>query len=178
MDKLQLLESVLGRGSKTNRDYYQFICPFHTGKHGPKLGVSMDTGGWKCWVCPSKGRSISGLFYKLNVPKDKIEISRQLWAEKIIRQFNEPKGTLNLPKEFRPLWEASGSFFYDKAKGYLNSREVNESDFIKHRIGYCESGRYSNMVIFPSYDEDGQLTFFLADHFYQIQVTNLQFQMI
>jgi len=51
MDKLQLLESVLGHGDKTNRDYYQFYCPFCSHRK-KKLGISLGTGKWKCWVCP------------------------------------------------------------------------------------------------------------------------------
>lgn len=160
MEKLQLLESVLGKGHKTNRDYYQFICPFHEGRNGPKLGVSLGSGGWKCWVCPSKGGSIQQLFKKLNQDPSKIQLARELWKEKQSYQKKETNESLKLPKEFKPLWEETGSFFYLKAKGYLHSRGVTEKDILKHRLGYCESGRYSDMVIFPSYDENNQLNFF------------------
>ena len=160
MDKLQLLESVLGRGSKTNRDYYQFICPFHTGKNGPKLGISLGTGGWKCWVCPSKGRSVSGLFGKLNVSKDKIQLSRQLWIDKVVYQPNEQVELISLPKEFRPLWQPTGSFYYEKAKGYLESRGVTEKEIIKYHLGYCETGKFADMIVFPSFNEDGQLNYY------------------
>lgn len=158
MDKIQLLESVLGKGHKTNRDYYQFICPFHDGKNGPKLGVSIGTGGWKCWVCPSRGNSISGLFYKLKQSKDKIATAKELWKEKIYFKV-EQQSILQLPREFKPLWQETGSFFYKKAKGYLESRGVDENEIIKHRLGYCESGKYSSMIIFPNYDDSGILTF-------------------
>lgn len=160
VEKLQLLESVLGKGSKSNRDYYQFICPFHEGRNGPKLGVSLGSGGWKCWVCPSKGGSIQQLFKKLNQDPSKIQLARELWAEKQVYQKKETNESFKLPKEFKPLWIESGSFFYQKAKGYLYSRGVTEMDILKHRLGYCETGRYSDMVIFPSYDENNQLNFF------------------
>lgn len=160
MEKLQLLESVLGKGQKTNRDYYQFICPFHEGRHGPKLGVSLGTGGWKCWVCPAKGGSIQQLFKKLRQGSDKIQFARELWKEKQIYQKKNQVESFKLPDEFKPLWTESGSFFHLKAKGYLFSRGVTEQDILKHRLGYCESGRYSDMVIFPSYDENGTLNFY------------------
>lgn len=177
MDKIQLLESVLGKGHRANRDYYQFRCPFHEERHGPKLGISIGTGGWKCWACPAKGRSISGLFWKLNLSKDKIQIARDLWTEKQIYQRVEQKSQLELPKEFKPLWESTGSFFYQKAKGYVESRGVTEADIIKHRLGYCESGKYANMIIFPSYSEDGFLTFwsgrsYLTDPQYKFTIPN------
>lgn len=160
MEKLQLLESVLGKGQKTNRDYYQFICPFHEGRHGPKLGISLGSGGWKCWVCPAKGGSIQQLFKKLRQGSDKIQFARELWKEKEEYKRKGQFESLKLPKEFIPLWQETGSFFYAKAKGYLHSRGVTEGDILKHRLGYCESGRYSDMVIFPSYDENGTLNFY------------------
>lgn len=160
MEKLQLLESVLGKGTKGNRDYFQFICPFHEGRNGPKLGVSLGSGGWKCWVCPAKGHSVQGLFKKLNQGSDKIQFARELWKEvQIYQKKNQPE-SFKLPTEFKPLWIESPSFFFKKAKGYLASRGVTEKDIVKHRLGYCESGRYSDMIIFPSYDQNGQLNFF------------------
>ena len=164
VEKLQLLESVLGKGVKSNRDYYQFMCPFHLGKHGPKLGVSLGSGGWKCWVCPNKGNSVSGLFYKLNVDKDKIVQAKSLFKERINFQRQE-SSSLSLPKEFIPLWENSSSFFYNKAKNYITGRGLTEEDIIKHRLGYCEDGKYSDMIIMPSYNESGQLIFFTGRSF-------------
>lgn len=159
MEKLQLLESVLGKGSKTNRDYYQFTCPFHTGRHGPKLGISLGTGGWKCWVCPSKGHTIQGLFKKLNQDEKRLQLAKELWKEKQFYQKVQVE-SLKLPKEFVPLWETSSSFFHNKANEYLESRGVTKEDIVKHRLGFCQDGKYHDMVIFPSYNEDGQLTFF------------------
>lgn len=164
IEKLQLLESVLGKGVKSNRDYYQFECPFHKGTHGPKLGVSLGTGGWKCWVCPNKGNSVSGLFYKLNVDRERISKAKSLFQEKVQFQKQEVS-SLSLPKEFIPLWENSSSMFYNKAKNYILGRGLTEGDIIKHRLGYCENGRYSDMIIMPSYNESGQLIFFTGRSF-------------
>lgn len=167
MEKLQLLESVLGKGSKTNRDYYQFNCPFHQGKNGPKLGISLGTGGWKCWVCPTKGNSVSSLFYKLKQSKDKIVLARELWHDKQVFKI-EPKSTIELPPEFKPLWIDSGSFFNEKAIGFLETRNVTELDIIKHKIGYCETGKYANMIIFPSYSDNNQLVFWSGRTFNEL----------
>jgi len=163
-DKLILLESVLGRGHKSNRDYYQFTCPFHQGKNGPKLGISLGSGCWKCWVCPAKGSTVTNLIKKLNGSEQQVQHAKELWKEKSNYKY-EPSTQLHLPKEYIPLWEPSGSFFFQKAKGYLRSRGVTESDIIKHRLGYCENGKYSDSIIFPSYDENGQLTFWSGRNF-------------
>lgn len=168
MEKLSLLESVLGKGSKTNRDYYQFMCPFHVGKHGPKLGVSLGSGGWKCWVCPSKGHTVASLFKKINTKPEKVQLARELWNEKVYYKREPLVERLELPKEFVPLWQPSGSLFFDKARNYVTSRGLTENDIVKHKIGFCESGLYRDMIIFPSYSENGNLVFFSGRTFNQL----------
>lgn len=173
MNKLELLESVLGKGHKSNRDYYQFMCPFHDGKNGPKLGVSMGTGGWKCWVCPAKGSSVSSLVKKLNGTKEQLQLSRELWKEKVHFKY-EPINKIGLPKEYIPLWQPSGSFFYKKAQCYLHSRGITENDILKYRIGYCDRGPYHDMIIFPSYTESGMVNFYQGRTFNQL--SNFRFK--
>lgn len=167
MEKLQLLETALGESTKANRDYYQFHCPFcnHPKK---KLGVSLGTGDWKCWVCPAKGSKISSLFYKLRSEPSTIAKVKQLWVEKTNTTKNEPV-SLHLPKEFLPLSERTGSFFYQKAKSYLSGRNVTEQDIVKHRLGYCEKGSFSDMVVFPYYSEGGTLVHFAGRTFFDKQ---------
>lgn len=158
MEKLQLLESVLNKGEKTNRDYYQFHCPFCQ-HYKKKLGISLGTGKWKCWVCNTNGSNVSILFKKLKQPEVKIQQSKNLW--KIKEKFQRKEiPNFNLPKEFVPLWQPSGSVFFNKAKNYLLSRGLTEGDLIKNRIGFCETGIYQDMIIFPSYDQDLNLNFF------------------
>lgn len=161
MDKLSLIETVLGKGHKANKDYYQFNCPF-CNHHKPKLGVSINSGRWKCWVCSVRGKSVSILFKKLNVGDSRLIEANSLWKDSTLTVVHDPVSSLSLPPEFKPLWNRSESFFYKKAIGFLKSRGVTDQDIIKHRLGYCESGSFSDMVIFPSYTESGQLNFFSA----------------
>jgi len=37
---------------------------------------------------------------------------------------------------------------------------------LKYSIGYCESGKYKNRIILPSYNENGELNYFTARDFY------------
>ena len=37
---------------------------------------------------------------------------------------------------------------------------------MKHNIGFCDEGQYSNRIIIPSYDSDGQLNFSVGRDFY------------
>ena len=38
-------------------------------------------------------------------------------------------------------------------------------DILKYQIGYCESGRYANKIIIPTFNADGQLDYFVARSF-------------
>lgn len=164
MEKLQLLESVLGKSVKANRDYYQFHCPF-CNHPKPKLGISLNLGKWKCWTCDAKSNKVSILFLKVRTSKENVESARRLFPESksVTPLTHQP--CLTLPPEFRPLYEPSGSFFYDRAKSYLLSRGVTENDLVKYRMGYCESGKWDGRVIIPSYDESGTLNMYTGRQF-------------
>lgn len=165
MDKIQLLESVLGHGHKSNRDYYIFNCPFCNHRK-PKLGISINSGAWKCWVCPSKGRNVTTLFKKLRQPTNVVESARHLWLERLENAKPDGDFILQLPPDYKPLWTAdSWDFSFKKARAYLESRGVTIDDIKKHRIGYCSRGRYQNMIIMPSFDASGHLSFFTARGF-------------
>jgi DNA primase (bacterial type) len=40
-------------------------------------------------------------------------------------------------------------------------------EVLKYNIGYCEEGLYSGRIIIPSYNEDGELNYFVARSFYE-----------
>ena len=40
-------------------------------------------------------------------------------------------------------------------------------EVLKYNIGYCEEGLYSGRVIIPSYNEEGELNYFVARSFYE-----------
>lgn len=161
IDKLQILEEVLGIGHKTNRDYYQFNCPF-CNHHKPKLGVSLGTGKWKCWVCGVNGGKVFILFNKLLVPANTVAKAKKIFVESHPTKKELPvtESSISLPPEFIPLWKKNEGLLYKRAVNYLLSRGVTMLDIFKHRIGYCYKGRYSDMIIFPFYDTDGRLVYF------------------
>ncbi len=45
---------------------------------------------------------------------------------------------------------------------YLYKRGITFEDILKYNIGYCDEGLYTNRVIIPSYDDNGQLNFFVG----------------
>ena len=174
LNLLQLLESILGKGKTTSGNNIAFFSPF-VSHYKPKLEIDIATNHngenpWHCWISDKKGRSITSLFKQLNLSKDKfdqlariIDVAKYrtntLTAEKVI--------VLQLPDEYKPLWISKVSPDYRNAIHYLKNRGVTIFDILKYRIGYCESGQYSGKIIIPSYNEDGQLNYFVSRAFYK-----------
>ena len=50
---------------------------------------------------------------------------------------------------------------------YLTKRGITKGDIIRYGIGYCDGGLYSNRVIIPSYNSDGELNYFVGRDFYK-----------
>ena len=172
---LELLESVLGKSKKTSGDNYAFYSPF-VDHYKPKLEInirltSKGDNPWHCWISDEKGKTIKSLFKKLRV-------SKQTWDEynsifsKVNRYASEFENTevveqVELPKEFKPLYQQSNSIKWKHALNYLLNRGLRVEDIVKYNIGYCEDGEYADKIIIPSYDERGKLNFFVGRSFYE-----------
>jgi DNA primase len=172
-NKLQIitiLDSTLGVGSSLKRNEQAHHCPF-CNHHKKKLQVNLDTQRWHCWVCDSKGRSIYSLLRKLNVDIRDLNKVRDVYGDEPEYDSKEEYvAKLQLPKEFKQLYfKPTGSFnpSYNQAIHYLSKRGIAKADIVKHNIGFCEDGLYGGRVIIPSYDDSGELNYFVARSFYE-----------
>lgn len=173
---LELLESVLGKSKKTSGDNYAFYSPF-VDHYKPKLEInirinSKGNNPWHCWISDEKGRTIKSLFKKLRVSKSTWDEYNAIFG-RVNRYSNLPNFENNgkselveLPKEFKPLYQKSNSIKWKHALNYLLNRGLRVEDIVKYNIGYCEDGEYEDKIIIPSYDERGKLNFFVGRSFY------------
>lgn len=168
-DKILLgfLENILGKGKHTAKSNYAFFCP--KCKHRkPKLEVNLQTHRYHCWTCDPifKGQTIRSLLNKLNIPKDRIAHILSYIKEDNLGAPREIKENhvVSLPNEYKPLYSGSG-IIYNQAKKYVKSRGVTDDDIIKYGIGYCDEGKYANMIVIPSYDKNANLNYFVARSF-------------
>jgi DNA primase len=72
---------------------------------------------------------------------------------------------VELPKEFVSLVKPSTKLTYRQAKSYITSRGITDTDVVKYNIGYCETGKYKNSIIVPSYDARGRVNYFISRSF-------------
>ena len=167
---VNLASSVLGSGKRTARGNKAFNCPF-CNHHKPKLEVNFTENKkgynpWHCWVCNKKGTRISSLFKQIKASSDKFEELFKLIGNETERDVVVSNKNLQLPKEFQSFKNISSSNIEGRtALSYLKSRGITNDDIEKYNIGYCTSGRYQNMVIIPSYDENGKLNYFTGRSF-------------
>jgi len=168
---IQILERVLGQSSSKSKGNHAFHCPFckHTKQ---KLEIHPETQYWHCWVCGTKGKSLFTLLKRLAVKPSLLkELATYLPDSKNINlselyDYEEEKEVCRLPQEYIPLWvPKEKNFLWKTCIQYLERRGVTAHDILKYRIGYCTEGRYKDMIIFPNYDKQGNLTYFTTRTF-------------
>jgi len=165
--KHKILCDVLGY-SHTNGPESLFKCPVCE-HHKLKLSVNIRKNVFKCWVCDYRGRNIRRLVRRFGT-----FVHLQRWEELTgrhdIERFAElfddsprldPQPALDLPEEFISLTgviPATGVY----AHKYLHSRGITKADILKWKIGYCFGGEYRNRIIIPSFNDDGDVSYFMA----------------
>jgi hypothetical protein len=166
---INILDDALGVGSSLKGNEQAHHCPF-CHHHKKKLQINLDNQNWHCWVCNAKGRTINSLLRKLNVDIRSISKLKDIYGDiDTNTSFVEEEPKLFLPKEFKQLYIKPKGFnpTYNQVIVYLRNRGITAKDIIKYNIGYCEDGLYGGRVIIPSYDENGELNYFVARSFYE-----------
>ena len=166
MELLAFLESVLGESEQKKHGNYRFKCPLPgctSVRNRLEILLQTDENGhnkWKCWVCLRGGHSLRDLFIKANFDKDKID-KLENYIVSGEKTYTKNLAPVQLPKEFKFLDKLKPNDFVGRqCKVYLHKRGFSDDDIIKYNLGYCETGRYSNRIIFPSYDKNGNLNYF------------------
>ena len=165
---VNLVDSVLGNGKRTARGNKAYSCPY-CNHHKPKLEINFTQNKkgynpWHCWACDKKGSRITSLFKKIGASSEKFEELKKLIGSEVEVKTQITTTKVELPKEYKSIL-GSRDILARHAFAYLKSRGITKDDIEKYNIGYCDSGRYANMVIIPSYDELGNLNYFTGRSF-------------
>jgi hypothetical protein len=169
---VNLVDSTLKQqGKSTSNGNYSYFCPFCK-HHKRKLEINFTENNkkenpWHCWVCNVKSKSLITLFKKLDVTPEKIgELKSFLNLNNNITNSEIKQNIIQLPKEFKCLSNINEQDIVAKhALKYLKQRGLTKEDILRYNIGYCEEGKYANMIIIPSYDCNGDLNYFIARSF-------------
>jgi len=167
VDLVDILRTAFGEEGYIVDDEIMFFCPKHD-HHKRKLCINLNSQKCHCWVCDLSARSVLSLFKKLNFDTSLLKNTRYYTEETFDDVYNEQEKFIEqvkLPDEFIPLCYKQKSVFYDQALSYLRSRNIEDIQILRNKIGYCESGDYRGRIIFPSFDSRGKLNYFVARWF-------------
>tara|TARA_R100000234_G_scaffold113053_1_gene87177 strand:+ start:3251 stop:4183 length:933 start_codon:yes stop_codon:yes gene_type:complete len=169
MKIINLLNRVIGNHGRRLKkaDEYMYWSPF-TSHHKPKLQINVKTGKWHCWVSNQGGHNLFQLFKKLKASREQFtELGDLVGKPSHSLSSASKKESVHLPKEFKPLWTKDGGIIQKHAMAYLKRRGITKGDILRYGIGYCDEGLYSNRVIIPSYNSDGELNYFVGRDIYK-----------
>jgi DNA primase len=153
------LEQNLGQSKHTSNSNYAFTCPkckqlnqLH--QYKKKLEIDIISQRFNCWICGFKGKSLSSLYKSLKLDTSNLEKFVTINQKEIVTTLPQ----ISLPNEFKLMIDVPNKKF----KQYLDKRGIDEIDWYKYQIGYCETGWYKNRIIVPSFDTYGNVNNFTA----------------
>ena len=172
LDLLQVknaLDKHLGSGVSHKNGETSYFCPF-CNHYKRKLQVNLTTQKWHCWVCESKGLTVSSLLRKSNAPFETVSKIKEVYGESSYasKQHGHHKELVSLPESYRPLYIPNRTPAYKQALHYATvKRGLTAIDILKYQVGYCEEGPYAGMLIVPSFDENNNLNLYVGRSFYK-----------
>jgi len=168
--KVELFESCFGntRFDTTGKNITVKcpVCEFK-GKitKKKKLSINIESGVYHCWVCESKGKNVGILALKYAIQKNPAIKLRACFST---LESKEEAGNcdfiqaLTLPEDFVLLSEVINKNIYKKHVNYLLTRGFNKEKIQKFRVGASEDYKLRNRVIFPSFDKNQNLNYYIG----------------
>ena len=170
-----IFEEFLGTPRKHNEIRHQisFDCPACAMDKGVvsdgkgNLEINYNKGLFKCWVCHNYN-GMRGYIPKLIA---KWGTSAQLKEYKALKpdyaeysMSDEVREEVKLPEGFKKLINCDPYRDYGcaEAKKYLKNRGIGDDIIEEYNIGYTVKGKMKGRIIIPSYDEMGELNYFIA----------------
>ena len=173
-----ILKQFLGEPAEHNESSGQmsFDCPACAedkglangcgdGKH--KLALNYKKNIYQCWVCKFENNmhgSVPNLIkrYGNNKILKEYQIIRPTDLD-ANNQNKEIKVDLKLPIGYKKISESNyNDLNYGKAYRYLRERGITDTIIKEYNIGFTVTGKYHNRIIIPSYDESGELNYFIS----------------
>jgi len=169
--KLEILTDILGNSIKVGHEHL-FFCPKVECEHPKKkMSVNFEKNKFKCWICGYSGSSIFkmvrrfGTFqHKNEWPKEENEFRRLEELPKVMEELfgekEEEEKLFKLPSEFTSLTFKTKET--KEARQYFTKRGGEREDLLLWKPGFCQSGEFAERILFPSFNLDGNINFFVG----------------
>jgi len=168
MNKTSLLSAALGEYRRSG-DELLFFCPFCQ-HHKRKLSVNLKSNNFKCWICDERGKNVRRLLKsrltnsqlyewdKINNVVDLTQLDDNIFQEQVVSL----EEVIQLPEEFISLANKNLPLSSKFAMRYLLDRGYKKEDIVMWKVGYCSSGEYAGRVVVPSFNDNGDINYFVA----------------
>lgn len=143
------------------------MCPGkeHEGKKKTKLSVNVVTDVFNCWSCSFKGRSLAPIF---SLKRNNPDLEEYNSGKRSLVLEKEVDLPVKLPDNFQLIY-GNNDYRINKLKQYLYSRGIDDDLILRYKMGCTFSGDFLGRIIIPSFDEFGNLNFFVARSVYDIE---------
>ena len=180
----EIVENILGSPRRDNEGWREYNCPYCAQEKGVesdgKYNLAVNYGEdmktrpfFHCWRCGTSGK-LSKLIKDFGNRSDLSKYYNELKNIKssLLYQFNfgnnfgdfQIENTVTLPKDYRKIDE--NDKYAKDAIEYLRKRNIGKYFIKYYNIGYVpywsKDKEMRNRVIIPSYDEYGELNYFVA----------------
>jgi DNA primase len=164
---VELLREILGDEKQhyENRGQIAFDCPeCDEGRHKGNLEINYHQHVFKCWSCGDVNNTkgpLGKLFDKYGNKKQK-KVYKVLQPEDD-KPVEKKKPKLKLPESFTLFKDANPIYpVRRQAYNYLISRGITDQMIEKYGIGFCDKGSHKGRIVVPSYNINGELTYYIA----------------
>jgi hypothetical protein len=156
-------DSVLRKGGT------EFVCrcPSKSCKADPryfakkKLEINLSGDYFACWRCHYRGHMIQ-LLRAHATPVQKARYSKLIGLK--VDSTEEVQGFV-LPDEYKfVLDDFRTNNTAKRIYEWLSGQGISDDSILQNRVGYVEDGELSNRVLFPSYDKECELNYFVTRH--------------
>jgi len=180
-DVVDIIEDIFGRLRKHNDHKCQLsvdcpVCSYEIknldkGDGRGNLEINYGFGVYKCWSCGETHDTYGTLRWLIKKYGSVTHLKRFdiFYPDNGEVGYKREHDKVVLPKDFIPFTQMRMGMkltpIYKQSIKYLQNRGVTDEMIGKFNIGACYGGFYENRIIFPSYDEDEELNYFVARSF-------------
>ena len=171
---LELLQDVLGdiNSHYPNKGQISFDCPvcsydikgLDKGDGKGNFEVNYHQGVYKCWACSETygtHGSLNKLFLKWGNKRNKS--TWKLIGGDFIKTQKRTYKDVTLPNEYISFTKGNKlTIPYKEAYNYLRKRNISDEIITKYSLGYTTEGNYRGRIIVPSFDENGDINYFVS----------------
>jgi len=141
--------------------------PYPDGKYNLEINTAIRK--FRCWKCdePKFSGSLGRLIrmFGTHVDYEMYKSYATIYGDDYNTEEDEKDFIpVKLPEEMIPFsqMDAGNSDHFEAYKYLVVDRKISKDIILKFRLGFCISGKYARRIIIPSFDEHGEINYFVA----------------